>query len=61
MGGQQCYTYYENVCENVNKARCNMRGRKVCEQVELPDCRLTRETSSLVSYTNQMHCVTSHN
>ena len=49
VGGQQCYTYYENICENVNVANCNMRGRKVCEQIELQDCRVVRERSSLVS------------
>jgi hypothetical protein len=48
MGGQQCYTYYENVCENVNEPQCNMKGREFCEPVTLPDCRVTKERGKLV-------------
>jgi hypothetical protein len=51
MGGQQCYTYYENVCENVNEPQCNMRGKEVCEPVTLPDCRVTKERGKLVGST----------
>ena len=53
MGGQQCYTYYENVCENVNEPQCNMKGREFCEPVTLPDCRVTKERGKLVSDDHQ--------
>jgi len=48
MGGQQCYTYYENVCENTNEAQCNMKGRNYCEQITLKDCRVVRERGSVI-------------
>ena len=41
MGGQQCYTYYENVCENTNEAQCNMKGNT---------CRWTRDKLDMYTY-----------
>ena len=43
MAGQQCYTYYENVCENVNEARCQPNIKQICVDVVLPDCRIVKE------------------
>merc|ERR1711892_122828 len=42
LGGQQCYTYYENVCDNPVAARCQMRGREFCDEAVMPDCRVVR-------------------
>ena len=49
VGGQQCYTFYENVCENTQEAQCNMKGRNYCETISLTDCRVVRERGSMVS------------
>ena len=43
MGGQQCYTYYERECENINEPSCNMRGKTVCMNIPLKDCRVVKE------------------
>ena len=43
MGGQQCYTYYERECENTNEPQCNMRGKTVCMNIPLKDCRVVQE------------------
>ena len=49
QGGQQCYTYYENVCENVNQPRCRMKGREFCDEAVMPDCRIEKTRGSMVS------------
>ena len=43
MGGQQCYTYYENVCQNVNAQRCQPKFKQICVNEVLPDCRILKE------------------
>ena len=48
QGGQQCYTYYENVCENVNQPRCRMKGREFCDEAIMPDCRIEKTRGSMV-------------
>ena len=60
MGGQQCYTYYENVCENVNEPQCNMKGKEICEPVTLPDCRVTKERGQMVSSFSWVYTWTVH-
>ena len=47
-GGQQCYTYYENVCENVNQPRCRMKGREFCDEAVMPDCRIEKTRGNMV-------------
>ena len=49
MGGQQCYTYYENVCERTDQPRCRMTGREFCDEAVMPDCRVERQRRNMVS------------
>ena len=50
QGGQQCYTYYETVCENVTKKRCNPKFKQICVEETLPDCKIQKERRTAVSF-----------
>ena len=54
MAGQQCYTYYENVCENVNEARCQPNIKQICVDVVLPDCRIVKERRQQVGLSSPL-------
>ena len=54
MGGQQCYTYYETVCENVQKQRCKPKFKQVCVNEVLPDCRIEKKRATQVKMHNNI-------
>ena len=49
MGGQQCYTYYETVCEKTQTQRCQPKFKQVCVNEVLPDCRIEKKRATQVS------------
>ena len=48
MAGQECYTYYETVCENVQTQRCKPKFKQICVEEELPDCTIEKKRGSVV-------------
>lgn len=50
MGGQQCYTYYETVCENVQTQRCKPKFKQVCVNEVLPDCKIEKKRATQVRF-----------
>ena len=61
MAGQQCYTYYENVCENVNEARCQPNIKQICVDVVLPDCRIVKERRQQVGLSSRLKSLSCSN
>lgn len=55
LGGQQCYTYYEQECQRVDRPRCQIESSEFCKNRRIPMCRVIRvpeQTSITVE-----HCV----
>jgi len=55
LGGQQCYTYYEQECQRVDRPRCQIESSEFCKNRKIPMCRVIRvpeQTSITVE-----HCI----
>ena len=50
VGGQECYTYYETVCETGVTQRCRPKFKQVCVQETLPYCTVQKKRGSVVSW-----------
>ena len=53
MAGQECFTYYETVCENVQTQRCKPKFKQICVEEELPDCTIEKKRGSVGRYFQQ--------
>jgi len=42
LGGQQCYTYYEQECQRVDRPRCQIESSEFCKTRRIPMCRVIR-------------------
>ena len=49
VGGQECYTYYETVCDSAKTQRCRPKFKQVCVQETLPYCSVQKKRGSVVS------------
>ena len=49
VGGQECYTYYETVCDQSVTQRCRPKFKQVCVQETLPYCTVQKKRGSVVS------------
>ena len=50
VGGQECYTYYETVCDSTKTQRCRPKFKQVCVQETLPYCTVQKKRGSVVSW-----------
>merc|ERR1712180_250915 len=64
LGGQKCFNYYEQVCENVRQDRCQVHHTEFCKDHEIPYCRVERKTQAAevpvqrCTLTTLRHCFT---
>jgi len=55
LGGQQCYTYYEQECTRVDRPRCQIESSEFCKTRQIPMCRVIRVPQSATIPAE--HCV----